>query len=87
MRPWKVTVVDGQYRRYAGFGVVMAGSENAARSAMAEYLNNDHAYGKSYQISAVEQHDSAEPYVAFFNWGEVPRSWPSFHETADPDVS
>lgn len=75
-------MVDAQYRRYAGFGVVMAASEDAARAAMVEYLKNDHTHGKPYEVSAVDAHDSPEPYVAFFNWGDFAGGWPAAHDTA-----
>ncbi len=77
MRLWRVTVVVGQFRRYAGVGVVMADRDTEARAVMAEYLRNDHAYGKPYEVSRVEAHESGEPYVAFFNWGESPCGWPA----------
>lgn len=72
MRLWRVTVVDGQFCRYAGFGVVMADGDTEARAVVAEYLRNDHACGKPYAVSRVEAHESGEPYVAFFNWGPNP---------------
>ena len=86
MKPWKVTVVDGKFRRYAGFAVVMADSADAARATTTIYLQNDHSYGKPYEISGVEEPDPSEPYVAFFNWGEFPGGWPARHETAQPDA-
>jgi hypothetical protein len=72
-----VTVVDGQFRRHAGFGVVMAASGEEASTLMAEYLRNDHAYGKAYEVSRVEPHESSEPYVAFFDWADVGGGWPA----------
>jgi hypothetical protein len=83
MEPWKVTVVDGEFGRYEGFAVVMAESLEAARAVTTEYLKNDHAYGKPLQISEIERHDTAVPYVAFFNWGEFPGGWPAQHDTPE----
>ncbi|HEY5262066.1 MAG TPA: hypothetical protein VIJ33_08130 [Solirubrobacteraceae bacterium] len=84
MQVWRVTVVDGEFRRYAGFGVVMAASAEDAGRVMGEYLANDHAHGKPYEVSRVEAHESSEPYVAFFNWGDFPGGWPAAHETRAP---
>jgi hypothetical protein len=84
MKVWRVTVVDGEFGRYAGFGVVMAASTEDARSLMGEYLRHDHAYGKPYEVSRVEAYDSPEPVVAFFNWGDFPGGWPAAHETRAP---
>lgn len=83
MRPWKVTVVDGEFRRYVGFAVVMATSADAARDVTTEYLKNDHSYGKPWEISDVAPHETTEPYVAFFNYGNFPGGWPASHETPD----
>ena len=83
MEPWRVTVVDGQFGRYAGFAVVLAGSADEARDVVAAYLMNDTAYGKPYSVSDVERHQAAAPHVLVFNWGEWD-DYPPKHDTPDP---
>jgi hypothetical protein len=84
VQPWRVNVVDGLFHRYAGFGVVMADSAEEARTVTIGFLKNDHAYGKPFEVDSVEPHESAEPYVAFFNWGDFPGGWPAATETPAP---
>jgi hypothetical protein len=75
MNPWRVTVVDGQFGRYAGFAIVLAASDDEARGVVDEYLRNDTAYGKPYRVSAVVPHEHPAPHVLFMNWGEWD-DWP-----------
>ena len=63
----------------------MAVTEDDARALIADYLSDDHAYGKPYEIGRVEPHEPSEPYVAFFNWGDFPGGWRAARETPDPD--
>jgi hypothetical protein len=54
-----------------------------ARDAVVEYLKNDMAYAKPYDVSQVEPHDEPKPYVVFMNWGDWD-DWPPEHETSFP---
>jgi hypothetical protein len=83
MQLWRVTVADGLNHRYAGFGVVLAESADEAGSVVAQYLKNDTAYGKPYEVSDVRPHDHPGPHVLFFNWGEWDE-WPEALDTPDP---
>ena len=78
-----MTVVDGRYHRHAGSGIVMAGGPEEARTVVVDYLRNDTAYGKPYQVSDVQPHDPPEPQVLFFNHGEWDE-WPPAHDTPEP---
>jgi hypothetical protein len=82
MRPWRVTVVDGLFRRYEGFGIVLASSADEARQTTTEYLSRQTAYGKPFEVSEVEPHDHPEPHVAFYSWGRL-EGWPQKYETDD----
>jgi hypothetical protein len=82
MKPWRATVVDGQFGRYAGFAVVLAATDSEARAVVTEYLKNDTAYGMPYEVSDVQPHEYPEPHVLFFNWGEWD-GWPRPDDTPD----
>lgn len=82
MKPWRVTVVDGHYKRYAGFGIVLADDEAQAAGVVTEYLKNDTAYAKAYEVTTVEPHERPQPHVVFFNWGAWDE-WPLAHDTPD----
>jgi hypothetical protein len=84
MRPWRVTVVDGLFHRYQGFGIVLAASEDEARAAVTEYLKHNTAYGKPFEVSDVDPHDHPEPHVLFYEWGE-PFEWPRKYDDCDLD--
>jgi hypothetical protein len=83
MKEWRVSVVDGHLRRYAGFAVALADKADEARDAVIEYLKNDTAFRKPYEVSQVEPHDEPQPYVVFMNWGDWDE-WPPEHETSFP---
>jgi hypothetical protein len=83
MTPWRVTVVDGHFRRYAGFAIVLASTAEQAAMVVTDYLKNDTAYARPYEVSIVEPHEHPEPHVLFFNWGEWDE-WPLLHETPNP---
>jgi hypothetical protein len=83
MRPWRVTVVDGHYHRYAGFAVALASTADEARNVVTDYLKNDTAYAKPYEVSEVTPHEHPSPHVLFFNWGEWDE-WPLPHDRPDP---
>jgi hypothetical protein len=48
-----------------------------------EYLRNDTAFGKPYEVATVEAHDESKPYVVFMNWGEWDE-WPPEHACEPP---
>jgi hypothetical protein len=82
MKPWRVTVVDGLFRRYEGFGIVLARSSDEARQTVTEYLSHQTAYGKPFEVSDVEPHDHPEPHVVYYSWSG-PEGWPQTYEVDD----
>lgn len=84
MEPWRVTVVDGLNGQPAGFAIVLADGPEEARAAVVDYLANDTAYGKPFEVSAVERHEADSAQVLFLNWGEWPGGWRPEHETPSP---
>jgi hypothetical protein len=83
MKPWRVTVVDGHFRRYAGFAEALASTADEARVVVTDYLKNDTAYSKPYEVSEVTPHEHPTPHVLFLDWGEWDE-WPLPRDTPDP---
>ena len=83
MKAWRVNVRDGHVGRDAGFAVTLAHTADEARAAVVDYLRNDTAFGKPYEIFTVEPHETDAAYVVFMNWGEWD-DWPPEHDTPNP---
>jgi hypothetical protein len=78
-RLWRVSVVDGLFRRDEGWGVVLAESEDQVRAVVAEYLRHSSAYGKPFEVSHVEPYDHPEAQVLVYEDG-APLVWPRKYE-------
>jgi hypothetical protein len=75
VKAWRVGVRDGHVGRDAGFAVALASTVEEAQAALVHYQQNDTAFGKLYEVSRVDAHETHGPYVVFTNWGEWDE-WP-----------
>ncbi len=81
MELWRVTVVDGEFGRDAGFAIVWAADSEDAADVVVEFLKNDTAYGKPYVVKDVVRHAATDrPHVLVFNWADWD-DYPPRHDT------